>query len=658
MDLSIIIVNYNVKEFLENLLNSLDKATRKIRSEVIVVDNASDDGSIELIKGKFSNIKLIENKENVGFSKANNLGLKIAKGEYLLLLNPDTIVEEETFEIMVSFFRKNPEVGLAGCKILNPDGTLQLGCRRSFPGPWNSFCKVSGLSALFPKNKLFSKYNLTYLDENQTHEVDAISGSFMMLRKNVYEKIGGLDEDFFMYGEDLDYCFRVQQSGYKVYYVHKTQIIHYKGESTKRSGIDEIRHFYNAMHLFVKKHITSSFMFETLLRMAIMMREFVAFLARDKIVIISIFTDYILFGLALLVSEEFYRNITTWGGFSPESLVIILTIPAIIQVLIGIIIGNYKRDTISVLSNFTAVLTGFFVISALTFFFKEYAYSRVVVIISYFIIFTTTTLWRVLYKIFLKDGGIKNARIKTLIVGTSQAEIEIANKLKAQKTTLYSIIGLISKTRKEIGKKIEDYEVIGSTDNIRKIISDKKVNEVIFSSKELSYKEIMRIVSYCQKENVEFKLAGDGLDFLVGKSSVNLLTDLPVVEISYKIADPVNKALKRMLDIVISICIILFYPVISLIRNKGSYTVRILKKIPYVLIGKLSIVGPRVVSEANDLFLGKKGITGMWFIEESIDIEKTDILYAKNQNIWLDLEIIGKSILRIINSEKDGKNFT
>ncbi|MHC1739095.1 MAG: glycosyltransferase [Ignavibacteriaceae bacterium] len=647
MDLSIIIVNYNVKEFLENSLQSILKATRRISSEIIVVDNASDDGSIDLIKNKFPDVQLIENKENLGFSRANNIALNIARGKYLLLLNPDTIVEEDTFETMIKFFDENKEVGLAGCKIINPDGTLQAGCRRSFPGPWNSFCKVTGLSSLFPKSRIFARYNLTYLDENHTHEVDAISGSFMFLKSEVYKRIGGLDEDFFMYGEDLDWCFRVQQAGYKVFYVHSTQIIHYKGESTKRSSIDEIRHFYNAMHLFVKKHISSSFVVEAILRIAIMMREIVAFLGRDRIVIISILIDLVLFNLSLLVSEKFYLSITTWGGFNPDSLMIIFTIPAIIQIIVGILTHNYRREGVSVLSNFTSVIIGFFVISASTFFFKDYAYSRFVVIISYIVFFLFSAIWRVFYKIFIKDGGIKKARIRTLIVGTSFTEIEIAEKLRAKKTTLYSVIGLIAKTRKGIGERISGYEVIGSIDNIRKLIYEKKINEVIFSSKELSYKEIMKIVSNCQKENVEFKLAGDSLEFLVGKSSVNLLTDLPVVEISYKIAEPVNKILKRSLDLVVSFVLLPIYPIFYLLRKKrDSGFANLVKSAPAIFVGKLSLVGPEELTDANDLFLGKRGITGLWYIEESVDKEKINMFYAKNQTIWLDLEIIGKTILK------------
>ena len=197
MDLSIIIVNYNVKEFLLNLLDSLTKALTNFESEIIVVDNASDDGSVEVVRNRFSKVNLIENKINLGFGAANNQGLQKAKGKYIVLINPDTIVKEDTFSKLIEFLEKTPEAGMVGCKVLNPDGTLQLPCRRSFPGPWTSFTKIVGLSKLFPKSKLFARYNLTYLDENETYEVDAISGSFIMMRREVYEKTQGFDQQFF-----------------------------------------------------------------------------------------------------------------------------------------------------------------------------------------------------------------------------------------------------------------------------------------------------------------------------------------------------------------------------------------------------------------------------------------------------------------------------
>ena len=361
-DLSIIIVNYNVKEFLQNLLQSIEKASSNLSLETIIVDNASDDGSIEMLHKNFQQIKLIENKKNVGFGAANNQAIEIAKGKYILLLNPDTIVKEDTFTEMIKFFEANPEAGMAGCKVLNPDGTLQLACRRGFPGPWTSFTKVIGLSKIFPKSKLFARYNLTFLDGNQTYEVDAISGSFMMLRKEVYAKIGGFDPDFFMYGEDLDLCYRTQKAGFKVYYVHSTEIIHYKGESTKRSKIDETKIFYDAMHLFVKKHFSTSFIVELILRFAIILRKFLAFVNVYKYVIVSSIFDLVLFSFSILLAENFYES-ETWNGFHEDVKPFIYIIPAFIQFLISSFSGLYKKNTVSILRSLISLFFGFIFIS-------------------------------------------------------------------------------------------------------------------------------------------------------------------------------------------------------------------------------------------------------------------------------------------------------
>ncbi|MBP1682755.1 MAG: putative glycosyltransferase [Ignavibacteriaceae bacterium] len=444
MDLSIIIVNYNVKEFLQNLLHSIEKSSSNISKEIIVIDNASDDGSVEVIKEKFPSIKLIENKINFGFGKANNQGLAIAKGKYILFINPDCIVSEDTLDKMISFFESHTECGLAGCKILNSDGTLQLACRRSFPGPWTSFTKVTGLSNLFPKSRIFARYNLTYLDENKTYEVDAVSGSFMMIRREVYEKVGGFDEQFFMYGEDLDLCYRIQKSGFKVFYVHTTQVIHYKGESTKKSNLDETKLFYDAMHLFVKKHLSSFPLVELILRTAIGFRKLFAFLGKRKLSLYTAIADFIFFNLSLFIAEQFYKNVTNWVGFDPDAYLVVYTMPALLQIFVSMLSGVYRKDEVSVLRNFGAIIISFLFITSATFFFKQYAFSRAVVLITFILFLIVTTLYRIFLKLFFKLGikldGSLNRR--TVIVGTDEEAVKLAQKIKQQKADVHSYIGI------------------------------------------------------------------------------------------------------------------------------------------------------------------------------------------------------------------------
>jgi O-antigen biosynthesis protein len=652
LDLSIIIVNYNVKEFLQNLLHSIEKASSKISKEIIVIDNASDDGSVEVIKDKFPSVNFIENTINVGFGRANNQGLAVAKGNYILFINPDCIVSEDTFDKMISFFESHPDCGLAGCKILNSDGTLQLACRRSFPGPWTSFTKVTGLSNMFPNSRIFARYNLTYLDENKTYEVDAVSGSFMMIRKDVYKKTNGFDEQFFMYGEDLDLCYRVQKNGYKVYYVHETQIIHYKGESTKRSNLDETRLFYDAMHLFVKKHLSSFPLVELILRSAIGFRKVFAFLGKRKLSLYTMFIDFIIFNLSLYAAENFYKSITGWVGFDPHAYLIIYSVPALIHFFVAILSDVYRKDEVSVLRNFGAIIVSFLLITSATFFFKQYAFSRAVVLIAFILFLILTTLYRIFLKLFFRVGikldGTLNRR--TVIIGTDAEAVMIAEKIKSQKTDLHSFIGLIGKTHSEIGNQVSGFKVIGSVGNIKNVFSDKKINEVIFSSEEISYAQMMSIVSASKNNNVDFKIVGSDMNFVIGKSSVSMLDDIPLVEVNYNISNPTVQMIKLIFDFTLAILVLFsFYPFIYFITKlsgKETDFRKLILSVPAVITGNNSFVGPKKPLTFENEVLGKAGLTGLWYIDEAAftDSQKLDFYYVKNQNIWLDLEILGKTL--------------
>jgi len=661
IDLSIIIVNYNVKEFLKNLLHSIKKASQNFSTEIIVVDNASDDGSVEMLREKFPEVKLIVNEKNLGFGKANNLGLKEAKGKYILLINPDTLVAEDTFSKLIEFFESHSEAGMVGCKILNPDGTLQLACRRSFPGPWTSFTKVTGLSTLFPKSKLFARYNLTYLDENQTYEVDAISGSFMMMKKEVYDKVGGFDEQFFMYGEDLDLCYRIQKAGYKIYYVHTTQIIHYKGESTKRSSLDETKVFYSAMHLFVKKHLSSSFIVELILRTAIAIRSLLAFLGKKKLIIISVILDFITFNFCIYAAQEIYQRIKpSWLGFPDFAQWIVYTVPAFIQIFIASLTGVYQKNKLSILKVIISIAISFPVLTSLTFFFKQFAFSRAAILITYILVLFAFVLWRIIFKQFFNKllTSESDRHKRTLIVGTRENAVNIASKLKQKKTEIRNIIGLISDSYKDVGTKLNSFEIVGTAQNINKVIRDYKIDEVIFSSEELSYNQMIQIISSLRKENVEFKVVGSDQDFVVGKTSVSILDDMPLFEINFNISDPKMRFIKSLFDYSLAlITLFLVYPFIFFKYKIASQTktefAEFILNVPSVLSGKYSFVGPKENYNSQNIFLGKKGLTGFWYYEteDKDEIEKLDFYYAKNQNIWMDIEIISKSLNKMLNKK-------
>ncbi len=255
MQLSIIIVNYNVKYFLEQCLDSILASHINFTYEVIIVDNNSSDDSVSYIKNKFDqpNISFIVNNDNPGFAKANNQAIRLVKGEYILLLNPDTVLGENVLSHVCSFMDKNSKAGAVSVKMINGNGNFLAESKRGFPTPWASFCKLSGLASIFPTSPFFGQYNLKYLDEDKTHKVPILVGAFMMIRKTALDKTGYLDEAFFMYGEDIDLSYRILQAGYENYYLPE-KIIHYKGESTDKSEKKYTDAFYGAMRIFFNKH--------------------------------------------------------------------------------------------------------------------------------------------------------------------------------------------------------------------------------------------------------------------------------------------------------------------------------------------------------------------------------------------------------------------
>ena len=257
--LSILIVNYNAGRLLKDCIKSIYRETPTIPFDIWVVDNNSQDNSITIIKQYYPKVNVIENRTNIGFAKANNMALSKSKTDYFLLLNPDTVVRDNAIEKVVKFMDRNPEVGIVGCRVLNEDGSLQLACRRSIPTPHVAFFRFSGLSRLFPNSKIMAKYNLTYLDPNETNEVDAVSGAFLMIRRKVVDNIGMLDERFFMYGEELDWCLRTKKAGWKVMYYPDAEIIHYKGECSKSNSRKATFEFYRSMYLFHKKHFSERY---------------------------------------------------------------------------------------------------------------------------------------------------------------------------------------------------------------------------------------------------------------------------------------------------------------------------------------------------------------------------------------------------------------
>ncbi|RCX18999.1 hypothetical protein DFP94_10515 [Fontibacillus phaseoli] len=263
MDLSVIILSYNTCHLTLDCLRSVFDSETVYSYEAIVVDNASIDDSVASIREQFPQVRLIENFENTGFAKANNQAMAISNGRYVLLLNSDTIVQPDTFQTMIAYMDEHPNVGAAGCKVILPDGSLDKACRRGFPTPSASFYYAFGFSKLFPDKPRFNQYQLGYMDPNKTYPIDCLVGAFMMVRQEAIQQVGGLDDTFFMYGEDIDWCYRIKQAGWGIHYHPATYIVHYKGASSRRKPVKIIYEFHRAMWIFHRKHYLQQYAWST-----------------------------------------------------------------------------------------------------------------------------------------------------------------------------------------------------------------------------------------------------------------------------------------------------------------------------------------------------------------------------------------------------------
>ena len=493
MDLSVIIVNYNVKYFLEQALFSLRKASQGLEVEYIVIDNNSTDGSAEYVRNNFPWVKLIANSENLGFGRANNQGLLIAKGQYLLIVNPDTVVGENTLKILIEQLRSNPQIGVTGPKIIDKEGKFELSCRRGFPTPFAAFSKITGLAVLFPKSKLFAKYNLTYLDPDLTCEVDSLSGCFMLLKREVYEEVGGFDEDFFLYGEDIDWCYRIKKAGWKILYYPQAEVIHYGGESTLRSDIDSRKLFFKAMRHFVKKHFSTKFpLMISLIMGGIFLNRSFDWVKRSMHYLKAILADLFLLNFGLIAGRCIhYKTLIL-----PQKILLPYIIYSAGWLVISLFFGIYSRKKESVSTSLYVVLAGLAFLFSFTFFFKQFAFSRFVLLFTALITLIGIPGWRwLVWKLPRMSKFRKWLKRRTLLVGVDELTKNIADKVREDEHYPLNIVGFIDCGHQYIGQKISSFDVIGSIEDINTLINRLSIEEVVFSEKSMSYGEIVKNIS-------------------------------------------------------------------------------------------------------------------------------------------------------------------
>ncbi|MFH0896414.1 MAG: glycosyltransferase [Bacteroidota bacterium] len=649
MKLSIIIVNYNVKHFLEQCLISVREACKNIPSEVFVVDNNSVDGSAELVKSKFPEVIFIRNEQNLGFAKANNLAIHKASGEYMLLLNPDTIVESDTFSKVITFMDSHADAGGLGVRMLDGKGKFLPESKRGLPTPSVAFYKIFGLSKLFPRSKRFGKYHLTYLDPSQTHVVDVLSGAFMLLRKSVVDVTGPLDEDFFMYGEDIDLSYRITKAGFKNYYFPETRIIHYKGESTKKSSINYVFVFYNAMLIFARKHFSkkNAKLLSFLIHLAIFLRASMAIFSQFvKRAFVPFFDAALIYAGIFLIKLywENYIKLSAENYYPAEYIYYIIPSYVLIWLSSVFLSGGYDKP-LKLFSLFRGILFGtIFILIVYALLPESFRFSRAIILLGSAWVLLSMTLFRsVLALLGFKNYRFDSSRNKRFAIIGSIEEVKRVHGLLSQTGFASPFIAAISPT----DEKNDNPEFIGTFNQIPDIIQIYEIDEIIFCAKDIQQQKIIDMMTVISNPNVDFKIAPPESMFIIGSNSIHSSGELYVIDIN-AISRSSNKRSKRLLDIIFSMILLVFLPVFLIISKKPF---GLLRNFILVSLGFRTWVGYSQTDKEISSHLPKIRI-GILYPSDALPNKKLDqetltrldILYAKDYKTTHDLNILLKGI--------------
>lgn len=648
MKVTVIVVSYNVKYFLEQALASVLKASKNITAEILVVDNASSDGSASMVRSRFPQVRLIENKDNKGFAAANNQVIRIAQGEYVLLLNPDTLVQEDTLEKTLQFMDEHPEAGALGVKMLDGKGVFLPESKRSLPTPKVAFFKMTGLAALFPKSRTFGRYHLGFLDENKTCEVEVLSGAFMLIRKKVLDEIGLLDETFFMYGEDVDLSYRITKAGYKNYYFPETRIIHYKGESTKKGSLNYVRMFYNAMLIFERKHFSSQlyFGYSFLVTLAVYMTAFGSFIRRMAQRLLLPLADAAVLYAGMYAIKNFYAiNFKGAPEYYPDAYMLYIVPGYIFFWLFSVFLsGGYDKP----LKNYRVVrgvLIGTLFIAAFYAFLPDtLRFSRAMIILDAgWAMLAMVSLRLALVALLGKKLGLREQETHRVIIAGGKNEAERALTLLSQVDNSYKYIGYAGN---RIAANSADENYLGSMEELSSICEIYKPDEIIFCSKDISNQQIIT----CMVENgldLNYKVVPENSQSIIGSNSKNTAGDLFAIDINLPIASVMNRRNKRLFDLAVCVLMFLIFPLsIFLVKNASGF----IGNWWSVLIGKKSWVGYSKLAASSNRYvlprlrpaiLSPVDALGNKTVDETTRA-RLNLLYAKEYSVYGDLNILTK----------------
>lgn len=671
-DVSVVIVNYNVREFLEQALSSVERASAGLAVETFVVDNNSVDGSVEMVRSRFPEARVIANETNVGFGKANNQAIRQAAGRYVLVLNPDTLLQEDTLRELVAFMDAHPDAGAAGCRILNPDGTFAPESRRAFPTPTVAFYRMAGLARLFPKSRRFGRYNLSYLPTDEVCEVDALSGSCMMVRREALLRHrdavlagdrspvtfdtgdgGGLfDEAFFMYGEDLDWCFRIQQAGWRIYYTPDTQIIHYKGESTRKGELRYVRLFYGAMLQFAEKHVANDYsrVMAGLIRLGIFARATASAGAKlGRALALPLLDFAVLLLVGLTVGWAWGLQIE--AAFSSRFYGMMVPLSALAGTLGIAAFGGYRRRGAHSAIPLRAVLSGLSVgllmLSALLFFVRELAFSRAALVLTFATALVVLLGWRIAF------NRRRRGQRRALLVGDAAEADRLQRLLGRRIDPPLRLDGFVSD-----GPAATDAVAhLGGTRHLRDLVRLRQIDDVVFAAESLTNTAILGMMQSLRDLPVQFKILTEGRDRIIGKASVDDLST-PLREAETFVAPVRSPLTRRLTELVVVLPVLALHPVLRLVVRLRPDAVRLRRiaattaRLPGVLSGRRALIGFDPSGPHPPAAWGLR--PGLISILDTLPERPSDIVeaqraywfYARNQSAALDFEILFRALVR------------
>lgn len=618
---------------------SVNSALKGIDVEVFVVDNASSDDSCSMVKQKFPTVKLIENYQNAGFSKANNQAIAQSQGKYVLLLNPDTVVQEDTFTKCIAFMNNHSDAGAITVKMIDGKGNYLPESKRGFPSPWVSFFKIFGLTSLFPKSRIFARYYLGHLDKNATNQIDVLPGAFMFVRKEALNKSGLLDEQFFMYGEDIDLSYRITQAGYKNYYNPECQIIHYKGESTKKGSLNYVLIFYKAMIIFAKKHFKSNkaSTFIILINFAIYFRALLSIIKRIINTLWLPVLDALLIAMGLLTITPIWENFRFQSSnIYPTEYVAILGSFYIIAWLLALWINGAYDKPQKLTDSAKGILTGSILILVVySILPNEIRFSRAIILLTGFWALISTLSVRFLLSKLNPRAIINNKFIKKIAIVGSNSEEQRVKEILNNSGVKYIYVGNFELKEDENQNNI-------SFERLEEFVRINSVDELIFCTQSLSMQNIVTAMLFLSSLGKEYKIAPHEGTFIIGSNSIESTGELYTLDIK-AIGTQASKRNKRLFDLSISTLMILSSPLLLfIIKNPVKNWLNAFK----VLVGSKTWISYNKEHTTDNLPKIKEGIFPFMLNSLKKDDSNQNLFYARNYNLAMDFKILLQSILR------------